>query len=230
MKPNKRMSMAFIVAAFGIPFAWEFYTGSRSNDYNEKKFNSAEEIAWGKTISRFLRLFRRAYGTSEGQNIFMDNLFTSIFLLYILRTQYKALATGTHRVNALLPELTWGAKFERGEYRWATAIHEGVSFLYLEYGDNKMVRFLSTLHGSPHANPGETKERWDSETRTYQDIFLPSIKLDYDAGMMWVDMVDMLESMGGAERKQKEPKAGSSACQKPRADNKVAKGAVCSVS
>ncbi|KAK3248502.1 hypothetical protein CYMTET_42035 [Cymbomonas tetramitiformis] len=97
---------------------------------------------------------------------------------------------GTHRKNDKLPELTWPARYERGETRWATAKHSGIPFLYLEYGDNKVVRLLSTKHGSPHDNSGRTQERWDSDTRTYQDIFLPQLKLDYDAGMMWVDFAD----------------------------------------
>ncbi|KAK3240574.1 hypothetical protein CYMTET_49593 [Cymbomonas tetramitiformis] len=68
-----------------------------------------------------------------------------------------------------------------------------------------MVRFLSTIHGSPHANPGRTKERWDSDTRTYQDIVLPQIKLDYDAGMIWVDFADFLESFVRIDYKFRRP-------------------------
>ncbi|KAK3254341.1 hypothetical protein CYMTET_36443 [Cymbomonas tetramitiformis] len=136
-KPNKRMSMCFMFAAFGIPFAWEFYTGQRSNKYNEEKFNTEEERAYGKTISRILRLFRRAYGSSKGQELYMDNLFTSLFLFYLLATLFQAVATRTHRNNKLLPELTWGGNYIRGEYRWATAKHDAANFVYMEYGDNK---------------------------------------------------------------------------------------------
>ncbi|KAK3237741.1 hypothetical protein CYMTET_52204 [Cymbomonas tetramitiformis] len=193
-KPNKRMSMCYMFAAFGIPFAWEFYTGQRSNTYNENKHNTPEERAYGKTISRMLRLFRRAFGDSKGMEIYMDNLFSSVFLFYLMRTFFEALCVGTHRKNDGFPELSWEAKYKRGDIQWATAKYEDVPFVYVEYGDNKVVRFLSTKHGSPHTNPGRTQERWDSDTRTYQDIFLPQIKLDYDAGMMWVDFADFLES------------------------------------
>ncbi|KAK3289248.1 hypothetical protein CYMTET_3309 [Cymbomonas tetramitiformis] len=204
-KPNKRMSMCYMFAAFGIPFAWEFYTGQRSNEYNERKYNTAEECAYGKTISRILRLFRRAFGKSKGHEIYMDNLFSSAFLFYLLYTLFGALSAGTHRKNDGLPELSWDKRYERGEIRWATSKHEDVNFVYVEYGDNKMVRFLSTIHGSPHANPGKTKERWDSDTRTYQDIFLPQIKLDYDAGMIWVDYADFLESFVRIEYRFRRP-------------------------
>ncbi|KAK3268350.1 hypothetical protein CYMTET_23143 [Cymbomonas tetramitiformis] len=196
LKPNKRMSMCFMFAAFGIPFACEFYTGQRSNKYNEKKYNSAEEVAYGKTIARFLiRLFRQAFADSEGHGLFMDNLFTSIFLFYLLRTLYKAMAVGTHRANDALPNLSWGPRFERGEYRWATATCDEVPFLYMEYGDNKMVRFLSTAHSSPEANPGKVKSRSQSETRTYEDVFLPQVKLDYYSGTGSCDLADMMESL-----------------------------------
>ncbi|KAK3283705.1 hypothetical protein CYMTET_8598 [Cymbomonas tetramitiformis] len=88
-KPNKRMSMCFMFAAYGIPLAWEFYTGRRSNTYNEEKHNTKEEVAYGKTISRVLRLFRQAYGKkSKGNELFFDNLFTSIFLLFHLLRSY----------------------------------------------------------------------------------------------------------------------------------------------
>eukprot|EP00854_Cymbomonas_tetramitiformis_P034362 gene34362-biopygen27084 len=146
-KPNKRMTMCFMIAVYGIPLAWEFYTGQRSNAYNEKKFNSAEE----------------------------------------------AVATGTHRKNDKLPTLTWDATYNRGEYRWATAKHDAQTYLYMEYGDNKIVRFLSTKHGSPDGNPGLNKERWDSDGRKYVQIFLPQVKLDYDAGMGGCDLADYLE-------------------------------------
>ncbi|KAK3244127.1 hypothetical protein CYMTET_46250 [Cymbomonas tetramitiformis] len=195
-KPNKRMSMCFMFAAYGIPLAWEFYTGRRSNTYNEEKHNTKEEVAYGKTISRVLRLFRQAYGKkSKGNELFFDNLFTSIFLFHLLRTLYDAVAVGTHRKNNNLPELTWGPSYQRGEYRWATSKHEDKSYLYMEYGDNKVVRFLSTKHGSPHENPGREKERWDSDSRKFQSIFLPQVKLDYDAGMGGVDLADCLESL-----------------------------------
>ncbi|KAK3256001.1 hypothetical protein CYMTET_27653 [Cymbomonas tetramitiformis] len=91
-------------------------------------------------------------------------------------------AVGTHRKNDALPNLTWDASYERGEYRWATSIHQGNTYVYTEYGDNKMVRFLSSKHGSPDGNPGSNKDRWDSDTRKYVSIFLPQVKLDYDAG------------------------------------------------
>ena len=32
MKPNKRMSMIFIVASGGIPVAWEVYVGKKGNE------------------------------------------------------------------------------------------------------------------------------------------------------------------------------------------------------
>ncbi|KAK3286907.1 hypothetical protein CYMTET_5552 [Cymbomonas tetramitiformis] len=114
MKPNKRMSMCYTFASFGIPFAWEFYTGQRSNEYNEKKYNTAAERAYGKTVSRIVRLFRRAFGESKGQQVFMDNLFSSIFLFHLLGTAFSAMATGTHRANDNLPKLTWEASYERG--------------------------------------------------------------------------------------------------------------------
>ncbi|KAK3245418.1 hypothetical protein CYMTET_45010 [Cymbomonas tetramitiformis] len=152
-KPNKRMSMCYMFAAFGIPFAWEFYTGQRSNSYNEKKYNTPEERAYGKTIARILRLFRRAFGDHQGMELYMDNLFSSVFLFYLLHTLFAAMCTG--------------------DTKWATTNYKGVPFVYMEYGDNRVVRFLSTKHGSPHDNPGRTQERWDSDTRTYQDIFLP---------------------------------------------------------
>ncbi|KAK3278600.1 hypothetical protein CYMTET_13472 [Cymbomonas tetramitiformis] len=103
-KPNKRMSMCFMFAAYGIPLAWEFYTGRRSNTYNEEKHNTKEEVAYGKTISRVLRLFRQAYGKkSKGNELFFDNLFTSIFLFHLLRTLYDAVAVGTHVYECVTP-------------------------------------------------------------------------------------------------------------------------------
>ncbi|KAK3276007.1 hypothetical protein CYMTET_15899 [Cymbomonas tetramitiformis] len=152
-KPNKRMTMCFMFAAFGTPFAWEFYTGKCSNEYSESKFNTAEERGFGITIARILRLLRVVKGT--GFYLCFDNLFTSLFLLYILHKLYDTLATGTHRANNNLPSLSWGTTFEKGDTKWATSVYDSVPFTYLEYGDNKVVRFLSTRHSSPHENPGD---------------------------------------------------------------------------
>ncbi|KAK3242470.1 hypothetical protein CYMTET_47842 [Cymbomonas tetramitiformis] len=217
-KPNKRMSMCFMIAAFGIPFAWEFYTGEKSNVYNEELYNTQEEKGYGKTVARILRLYRSAVtgGRAEkkledsivrttGHFLFMDNLFTSLFLFFILASVYKCLATGTHRVNNNLPDLEWEGKYTRGDYKWATYVYEKVSFLYMEYGDNKMVRFLSTIHGSCELNKGKTKERWDSDSRTYSNVFLPEVKLDYDGGMGGVDLADMLESFVRIEYRTRRP-------------------------
>ena len=40
-----------------------------------------------------------------------------------------------------------------------------MSFLWLEYGDNKLVRFLSSIHGSAGALFGKVKEKWEKENR-----------------------------------------------------------------
>ncbi|KAK3279963.1 hypothetical protein CYMTET_12176 [Cymbomonas tetramitiformis] len=104
-KPNKRMTMCFMFAAYGIPLAWEFYTGQRSNAYNEKVYNTAEEIAYDKTISRILRLFRQAFGSrSSGHELYFDNLFTSIFLFHLLSTLFQAVATGGEKSQQKKPE------------------------------------------------------------------------------------------------------------------------------
>ncbi|KAK3273343.1 hypothetical protein CYMTET_18409 [Cymbomonas tetramitiformis] len=68
----------------------------------------------------------------------MDNLFAAIFLFHLLSTLFSAVAVGTHRKNDSLPNLAWDASYQRGEYRWATSIHQGRTYVYTEYGDNKM--------------------------------------------------------------------------------------------
>ncbi|KAK3264974.1 hypothetical protein CYMTET_26316 [Cymbomonas tetramitiformis] len=158
--------MCFMFAAFGIPYAWEFYTGADSNTFNEELYNTVEEKAYGKHTSRILRLYKSIITAgnpkkryedlsirTEGHSLYMDNLFVSIFLFYILWKVYKAGACGTHRENNKLPNLSWGATFQRGAYKWATTIFHNICFLYVEYGDNKIVRFLSTIHSSPENNP-----------------------------------------------------------------------------
>ncbi|KAK3261769.1 hypothetical protein CYMTET_29340 [Cymbomonas tetramitiformis] len=170
--------MCFMFAAFGIPYAWEFYTGADSNTFNEELYNTVEEKAYGKHTSRILRLYksiitagnpRKRYEDlsirTEGHSLYMDNLFVSIFLFYILWKVYKAGACGTHRENNKLPNLSWGATFQRGAYKWATTIFHNICFLYVEYGDNKIVRFLSTIHSSPENNPVDLADMLESFVR-----------------------------------------------------------------
>ncbi|KAK3262505.1 hypothetical protein CYMTET_28643, partial [Cymbomonas tetramitiformis] len=130
-KPNQRMSMCFMFAAFGIPFAWEFYTGKNSNIYNEKESNTPEEKGFGTTIARILRLLRAVKGT--GYHLYFDNLFTSLFLFYLLDKLYGCRAVGTHRANNNLPTLSWEGDYTRGDTKWATSWYDNVPFTYLEY-------------------------------------------------------------------------------------------------
>ena len=86
MKPNKRMSMVFILASGGIPIAWEMYVGEVGNKYNEAKYNTSERM-YGITVARILRLTSHYRG--KWHHLYMDNAFSSVWLFFIYWTVHK---------------------------------------------------------------------------------------------------------------------------------------------
>jgi len=96
----------------------------------------------------------------------MDNAFTSIYLFFFLFTVYKFGACGTCRKNKLWFS-EWVTKIEdRGSYRFANSVVTGVTILYHEYMDSKIVKFLSSIHSYAAMIAGKTKLRWERKNGT----------------------------------------------------------------
>jgi hypothetical protein len=125
LKPNKRMSMCYIVAAWGIPLSWEFYTGAVSNTYNERRYNTPEERACKITIARIIRLTRRFHG--RWHHLYCDNAFVSVLLFYMLWFKYKMGACGTARKNKVYTVFAWVATAIRG--KGPSLLTKGFSFV-----------------------------------------------------------------------------------------------------
>ena len=56
-----------------------------------------------------------------------------------------------------------------------------VPLCYQLMQDNKLVRFLSTMHkpSNPSDSNGDMKARWNKATREYMEVYIPAVKLSY---------------------------------------------------
>ena len=64
----------------------------------------------------------------------------------------------------------------------------GVPLTYTLMRDNEVVRFLSSKHGVPTAGNGGYKPRWNKAIRAYEEVYMPPVKMDYDAGKVGTDL------------------------------------------
>eukprot|EP00959_Pyramimonas_sp_CCMP1952_P304214 6367052-Pyramimonas_sp.AAC.1 len=98
---------------------WERWVG---NEYNERRFNSPEERAFGITPARIIRLLKPFRG--KWHHVYMDNAFFA--------------ACGTCRANKLWFTDWTTDLLERGDFRYAIS-KTAVTILFHEYMDNKIV-------------------------------------------------------------------------------------------
>ena len=64
----------------------------------------------------------------------------------------------------------------------------GVPLTYTLMRDNEVVRFLSSKHGVPTAGNGGLKPRWNKAAREYEEVYMPPVKMEYDAGKVGTDL------------------------------------------
>ena len=65
---------------------------------------------------------------------------------------------------------------------------DGVPLTATYMRDNKIVRFLSSAHGVPTAVNGSKKPRWNKSERKYEEVYMPPVKSNYDAGKVGTDL------------------------------------------
>jgi len=69
--------------------------------------------------------------------------------------------------------------------------------------DNKLVRFLSTMHkpANPGSGEGSMKPRWNKVTREYMEVYIPPVKVSYDFGKVGCDLFDQFMALIATEFK-----------------------------
>ena len=172
---------------------------------------------FGATYESTLSLAGRVHKLyGEGFEIGEDSAYTSPISLCDLHTKLKWNAYGTVSWNrygipqgevdgAESSEVSPGAV--RGACKaWVATAKVGAARVPLCYQlmqDNKLVRFLSTMHtpSNPSDSNGDMKARWNKVTREYMEVYIPAVKLSYDFGKVGCDLFDQFMALIATEYK-----------------------------
>ena len=181
-KPTKWGMKIWVLAesATGYTYDYEVYTGKSSL----KSVN-------GLGYDVVMKLCKSFY--EQGYRLFIDNFYTSGFLLSSLLSR-KVLSCGTIKPNRRgFPTCLKNVKKfkgQRGEIKWVREGNVG----YLQWVDNKLVSFASTMHTDlPRKSSTQCKRR-TKVNGIFRHIIVrqPQLVHDYNCNMGGVDKSDQL--------------------------------------
>lgn len=183
-KPIKRGYKIWTLAdQNGYLYNFDIYTG-KSEDYVEHSLG--EKVV--------LRLTEDLH--HKNHTLFFDNFFNSYQLLKMLR-EYGIYACGTVVSNRrYLPKLSDDKKLKQGQYEYLTSI-DGITLF--KWKDKRSVHILSNYHDPTITNSVQRRQK-DGSTIS---VPCPTVLIDYNLNMNFVDRFDQMKSSYELDRKSK---------------------------